>query len=177
MDKKLPKLEVLDLLEAIEDKLENVASVPLTGKIMLDRIELIDIIKDINSALPDEYQHVKWVYANRDAILQEAEKEAEKIIEDAEKKEQDIMNKIDRVKKEVNKELTQEQKKMIDDHEIVRLAEEKAEKIIKEAKTKAKEMRSSSFDYSENMLKEVRKDLKKQVDLLDQNLDELNKMK
>ena len=41
------ELRVLELLEEFEDKLEAAPSVPLTGKILVDRQELLGLIKDI----------------------------------------------------------------------------------------------------------------------------------
>jgi len=173
----IKKLEVLDLLDEIEDMLENVSSVPFTGKIMLNRNELIDIISKISAKIPEEYQHVKYLFRNRDEILAEAEKEAQTIVENASKKENQILNGIEVKKKELNIQFTEEHRKLIDNSEVVIIAKKEAKEIINEAKLKANEMRTSSFDYSHEMLLKSRNDLEARISILDRNISELERMK
>ena len=171
------KLEVLDLLEEIEDMLENVSSVPLTGKIMLNRNELIDIISKISNNIPEEYQHVKYLFKNREEILLESEKEAKSIIEKAKEKEKKLMNQCEQKKKEWKREFTKEHQKLVDDHEIVVAAREKAANIIEDAKRKSLEMRNSSFDYSKEILIKTKNDLESRATILERNIAELDNMK
>jgi len=173
----IKKLEVLDLLDGIEDMLENVSSVPFTGKIMLNRNELIDIISKISAKIPEEYQHVKYLFRNRDEILADAEKEAKIIVENAHKKENQILNGIEVKKKELNIQFTEEHRKLIDNSEVVIIARKKAEEIINDAKLKANGMRNSSFDYSHEMLMKSRNDLEARISVLNRNISELEKMK
>jgi cell division septum initiation protein DivIVA len=171
------RLDVLDLLDEIEDMLENVSSVPFTGKIMLDRNELIDIISKISTKIPEEYQHVKYLFKNREEILANAEKEAQIIIENAKKKEGIIFDNINVKKKELNIKFTQEHNKLVDDSEIVLRANNKAKEIIENAKIKANEMRNSSFDYSREILLKSRNNLNEKIIIFDKNISELDKMK
>jgi len=177
LDKMKDKLEVLDLLEEIEDMLENVSSVPLTGKIMLNRNELIDIISKISTKIPEEYQHVKYLFKNREEILLESEKEAQLIIQKAKEKEAKIMKQLEQKKKELNIEFTKEHQKLVDDHEIVVAAREKAAGILEDAKRKSLEMRNSSFDYSKEMLVKSKRDLESRAATLERNIAELDNMK
>ena len=54
-------MEVLSLLETIEEMLNKSASIPLTKKSLVDRDELIDVVKEIRLKLPDELKQAKWV--------------------------------------------------------------------------------------------------------------------
>ena len=45
---------IMDLLEYLQDMVVNSPKVPMSGKIMLDKKEVLDAIEDIINFLPDE---------------------------------------------------------------------------------------------------------------------------
>ena len=49
-------MRVLELLEEIEEIVDTAAGFPLTGKIMIDSEELLEIVREIRAELPDEIQ-------------------------------------------------------------------------------------------------------------------------
>ena len=49
-------MRVLELLEEIEEIVDTAAGFPLTGKIMVDSQELLEIVREIRAELPDEIQ-------------------------------------------------------------------------------------------------------------------------
>ena len=67
-------MEIFTLLETLEDILENGKSLPFTSKTLVDKEELLDIIKEIRIKLPDELKQAKWVKEERQRILVEAQK-------------------------------------------------------------------------------------------------------
>ena len=52
-------MEIFNLLETIEDMLENSKTLPFTSKAVLDKDELLDIIKEIRLKLPEELKQAK----------------------------------------------------------------------------------------------------------------------
>ena len=48
-------MEIFTLLETIEDMLENSKEVPFTHKAIIDKEEVLDIIKEIRLKLPEEF--------------------------------------------------------------------------------------------------------------------------
>ena len=54
-------MEIFTLLETLEDILENSKGLPFTNKTMVDKEELLEIIKEIRIKLPDELKQAKWV--------------------------------------------------------------------------------------------------------------------
>ena len=103
-------MEIFTLLETLEDLLENSKGLPFTTKSVVDKEEMLDLIKEIRIKLPDELKQAKWVKEERQRILVEAQKEADGIVKEAENR---IIS-------------------MIDEHEITRKAyEQKAEIRIK----------------------------------------------
>lgn len=83
-------MTVLELLDELEEIIDTAPKLPLTGKIMVDANEILDLAKDIRLSLPDDVQQAKWVQEEKDRILSDAKKEYEKIIIEA-KKQADTM--------------------------------------------------------------------------------------
>ena len=77
-------MEIFTLLETLEDILERSKTLPFTNKGIIEKDELLDIIKEIRLKLPDELKQAKWVREERERILQEAHKEASDIVKEAE---------------------------------------------------------------------------------------------
>ncbi len=74
-------MEIFTLLETLEDILEKSKSIPFTEKAIVDKEEVLEIIKDVRLKLPDELKQAKWIKEERGRILQEAQKEADDIVE------------------------------------------------------------------------------------------------
>ena len=104
-------MEIFTLLETLEEILEGSKNLPFTSKGIVDKEELLDIIKEIRLKLPDELKQAKWVKEERQRILVEAQKEADGIVKEAE-------NRIIA---------------MIDEHEITRKAYDQKTEIIETA--------------------------------------------
>lgn len=119
-----------DLLDELEDILEQSSTMPFTGKVMINKDEILDIITEIRLRLPNEIKQSKWVLEERNKILIDAQKEADAIIKDG--------------GATVNK--------LVDEHEITKLAKASAEKIVSDAKYTAKELRLGAIEYADEIL-------------------------
>jgi len=144
-------MEILSVLEALEDLVERAASVPFTGKCMVSRDEILDIIQDIRLKLPDELKQAKWIIEERTRILAEAQQEADNIIKGSDSK----------------------IAAMVDEHEICRKAYEQAEVIITNAKKNAREIRLGTREYADNILNKVEEILEDTLDVIKANRNEL----
>ena len=107
-------MEIFTLLETLEDILEKSRNVPFSSKCIVDKEEVLDIIKEIRLKLPDELKQAKWVKEERQKILVQAQNEADDIIKEAENR---IIS-------------------MIDEHEITRKAYEQKKEIIEKIGSK-----------------------------------------
>ena len=76
-------MKVLELLEEIEEIVDTASGFPLTGKIMIDADELLEIVKEIRTELPEEIQQAQWIKGEQRRILAEAKDEYESVIRDA----------------------------------------------------------------------------------------------
>lgn len=154
-------MDLLKLLNEIEDILEESSTIPLSGKALVDRHELLEIVKEIRIKLPDEIKQAEWIREERQRILAEAQKEADTIIEEAK--------------------LHIEQ--MIENDEITRRAQDRAEEIISKAQNNAKDIRLGGREYADELLKTVQSelgslkgDISTLIDTLENNRKELSDM-
>ena len=78
-------MTVLDLLDELEEIVDTAPNVPLTGKIMVESSEVLEIVDDIRKALPEDVKQAKWLKDEKERILADAKDEYEKIINEAKK--------------------------------------------------------------------------------------------
>ena len=144
-------MEILAILEALEELVEKSMGVPFLNKCLLDREEILEIIKEMRLKLPDDIKQAKWVKEERQRILMEAQKEANNIIKDAE-------NKI---------------ASLVDEHEITRKAYDQANEITSSAQKTAREIRLGTREYADSILNKVEEILKDTIDVIETNREEL----
>ncbi len=127
-------MTVLELLDELEEIVNAAPKLPLTGKIMVDANEVLDLAKDIRLSLPDDVQQAKWVKDEKERILDDAKSEYEKIIMEA-KKQADTM-----VEKDV----------------ITERAVDVSGEIYRRADEYSKSMRLRTYNYMDEMLASFR---------------------
>lgn len=171
------ELRVLELLEEFEDKLEASPTIPLTGKILVDRQELLSILKDINMLLPDEYQQVRFIKSQKTQILEEATSIADELVNNARHEELRIIETAKAKETEILINATNRAKEMINEHEIMRQARTKAQELLQEAESKAEGIRSGSYEYAEDVMKRVEFNISKILHTIKENIEELEEFK
>lgn len=88
-------MRVEDLINELEDMMNDAKVLPLTGgKAVVDTEAVLDILDDIQDALPGEVRQAKSIVADRSQILAEAKKEAEEIIRAGEEKKKQLLLKM-----------------------------------------------------------------------------------
>ena len=128
-------MEIFTLLETLEDIIERSRTIPFTEKIITDKNEILDIIKEIRLKLPDELKQAKWIKEERERIIAEAQKDADDIVKEAENR---IIS-------------------MIDEHEITRKAYEKKTEIIATANEIYREVSKDTSNYADSILENIEK--------------------
>lgn len=131
-------MEIYTLLETLEDLLERSKNLPFSDKVLVDRNEILDLIKEIIEKLPDELKSAKWITKERERILSEAQKDADDIVKEAEKR---IIS-------------------MIDEHEITKKAYEKKDEIIESANDRYRVMDRETKAYADGILENVQNQVK-----------------
>lgn len=123
-------MKVLELLDEIEEIVDTSSGFPLTGKILVDAEEILEIVKEIRIELPDEIQQAQWIKEERQRILEEAKREHETIIKDA------------KLQAEA----------LIENDDITIKAKNRADEILRIAETNVKELKMATFDYIDSIL-------------------------
>lgn len=144
-------MEILAILEALEDAVEKCVNVPFSGKCLMDKEEILELVKEVRLKLPDDIKQAKWVKEERQRILMEAQKEANSIIQEAESK---IAS-------------------LVDEHEITKKAYEQANEIVSNAQKNAREIRLGTRDYADSVLNKVEEILKDAQEVIKMNREEL----
>ncbi len=171
------ELKVLDLLEEFEDKIDNLSAIPLTGKVMLDREEIQEIIREINILLPEEYQHVKWIKSQKNQIIEDAQHTADTLITNAQQEEMKIIENAKSEESRMLGEVEEHLRQRVEEHEIVRLARERAGEIVTEAERHAFELKQNAYSYTEELLIKVKGNLHDTLHTVDKNINEMSDYK
>lgn len=126
-------------------------AVPFSSKCIVDKEEILDIIKEVRLKLPEELKQAKWVKEERQRILVEAQNEADEIIKEAENR---IIS-------------------MIDEHEITRKAYEKKVEIIETANEMSREISKGTKEYADSVLAGIEVALQDAMKVIQNNRKEL----
>ena len=123
-------MKIFELLDEIEEIIETGTSFPLTGKIIVDGHEVLEIVREIRMELPDEIQQAQWIKGERQRILDEAKEEYENVLKEA------------RIQAE----------QLIEDDDITVKAKKRADEIMRTAEANVKNLKLSAFEYVDNIL-------------------------
>ena len=135
-------MNLLTLLEDLDEELSKSASVPLTGKRLVDVEKCLDIVSELRVSLPDDVRDAEVIVRDRDRILNEAQQHAEQIIADAHQQFEQIVNQ----------------------HAIVQEAQHRASVIVGEAIAQADAEADSCTTYLVDVLGSVEQHLARVLD-------------
>ncbi len=76
-------MTVRDILQKMQEILEAAKAMPLSQSVLVNRAELLELIELLAASLPAEFDEARNIMAGREAVLAEAEREAERIREHA----------------------------------------------------------------------------------------------
>ena len=123
-------MDILALIDRIEELIDSGRTMPLTSSRMVDADKVYEIIDEIRAQFPDELKQARWIVKERQEMLEEAEKEANRILEEARDRAQALAA----------------------EQEIVKLAEQQAAEILDNARAREREIRLGAEDYADEML-------------------------
>src|SRR5436853_41155 len=132
-------MDVLVLIDKLDDLVHNAKPVQLTDQVRVDKEEIYDILDQMRATIPEEIKQARWIVKERQEMLAEAKREAERIVEEARER----------------------QDRMISQEEITRQAERAAEDIIEEARAREREIRLGAEDYADEILNTLEVNLSK----------------
>jgi len=130
-------MDVIKLLEYLQGIIESSSKIPVTGKSVINKKEILDIIDQIINHLPDEFKKAQWICDEKERILVDAKKQA-KIFEE---------ETIDKIRRRVEKQ------------DLVKEAQTRSEEIIALAQRDGKIMRLGAKDYADEILSQLDKEI------------------
>ena len=123
-------MDVLVLIDKLDDLVHNAKQVPLTDQVRVDKEEIYDLLDQMRATIPEEIKQARWIVKERQEMLAEAKREAERIV----------------------KEARERQERLISSEEVTKAAERAAEDIVEEAQAREREIRLGAEDYADEIL-------------------------
>jgi cell division septum initiation protein DivIVA len=118
-------MDLAGRLQQLEEMVRDAKSMPLSSSALLNRDEVLDLLKEMQESLPEEIKQARWIVKDREELLGKARQDAERIVEQA----------------------RDDQLRMAKKEEIVHRAEEEADRIIAEAEQQALDGRAEAERY------------------------------
>ena len=70
-------MEVYSTIETLKDAIQSSVTLPLTGKVMIDKEEILELISDICKNLPKDLKEAKCILDEKEAIIGREKKKAD----------------------------------------------------------------------------------------------------
>ena len=144
-------MEAMRYIEDLKDLLEVSSTIPLTGKVMVDKEEVNELLNQIESQFPQDLAEAQSIRDRKDEIVNEANMQAKQIIQAAHV----------------------EAQKLVNEDEITLAAQEQAREIMNRAEIESDQIRISARDYVDNMLENTQVHLSDMIKTINENRKEL----
>jgi F0F1-type ATP synthase membrane subunit b/b' len=118
-------VDVAGLMDTLERLAVEARAMPLSSSVMVNRAELLALLRQLRETLPEELERARWVVREQEGILEHARTDAAEIVADA----------------------RAEQERLVSQQQVVRAAKEEADRIVEAAHSTARQMRLEAEDY------------------------------
>lgn len=123
-------MDVHDKLDEVTAVVEGARSMPMSASCVVNRGEVLALLEELRGLLPEEFRHAQMLLADRESVVDEGRREAQRLLVRAE----------------------EERLTLTSETEVVREARREAERILAEALVAAQTMRSEADDYVDTKL-------------------------
>jgi cell division septum initiation protein DivIVA len=138
-------VDIQERLDELTVLVEDAKSMPLSASCVINRSQVLDLIEEIRQLLPDSVQRADELLADREAVVQDGRREADRILERA----------------------RTEADKMVSEHEVYLAAVAEAEALRGETVTDTARMRQETDDYIDAKLASFEITLQKTLQTVD----------
>ena len=138
-------------LDEIVAMVESAKSMPLSASVLVNKAEVLALLDELRTLLPEELREAQWVIKDRDEVIDQGRKEAERIIADA----------------------RTEQARLVSRTEVMQSATKEADRVLEEAKENARQMRLEVEDYVDAKLANFEVVLHKTLGAVERGRDKL----
>ena len=124
-------MDVLVLIDRLEELVEEARSFPGFGNTaMVDRDAAFDVIDQMRQTIPEELKQARGIVKERQAMLDEARSESDRIIRGAQ----------------------EEAEKITSEEEVLKRAEKRSAEIMEDSRRREREIRLGAEDYADEVL-------------------------
>ena len=125
-----PTTDVETILHRVADVVSNARPMPLSASVMINRDEVLELVEEALSRLPEELRSARWLLREREEFLAKVQREGDDILDAA------------RVRAE----------RMVQRTEVVRNAQHAARQVLEEAETEARRLKHEAEDFCDQRL-------------------------
>lgn len=147
------EIDILSLVDRLEALVNAGTRVPLSGKIMVDEQEVLEILDQMRVSIPEEIKLSKRTLQERERIVAQAQMEAQNIIELA-KEQADLL---------------------LDEKGLISEAQGHSAVLVREAQEEALRVRLGADNYVREILTELEDLLGRQLIAIRKGLNSLNR--
>ena len=122
--------DIMELIGRIDELVQGSKNMPLSSNKIVDPEAIYALVDEIRERYPEELKQARWILKQRQEMVEEAEREANRVLEEAQ----------DRARM------------LIAETEIVCQAESRAAEILEEARANEREVRLGAEDYADEMM-------------------------
>ena len=144
-------MDVQERLDELAVLVEDAKSVPLSASCVLNRAQVLDLIEEIRQLLPESVMRADELLADREAVVQDGRREADRILERA----------------------RSEADRMISEHEVYLAAVSEADALRHDSIQETARMRQETDDYIDSKLATFEITLHKTLQTVDRGRERL----
>jgi cell division septum initiation protein DivIVA len=144
-------VDVQERLDELAVLVEDAKSVPLSASCVLNRAQVLDLIEEIRQLLPESVMRADELLADREAVVQDGRREADRILERA----------------------RGEADRMISEHEVYLAAVSEADALRHDSLQETARMRQETDDYIDSKLATFEITLHKTLQTVDRGRERL----
>jgi dsDNA-specific endonuclease/ATPase MutS2 len=122
--------DVETILHRVADLIGNARPMPLSASVMINRDEVLELVEEALSRLPEELRAARWLLREREEFLAKVQREGDDILEAARSRAE----------------------RMVQRTEVVRNAQHGARQVLDEAEAEARRLRHEAEDFCDQKL-------------------------
>jgi hypothetical protein len=125
---RMPEVEAL--LDRVTDLIDQARPMPLSTSAMINKDEILDLLVEVRSRLPEELRAARWLLKEREEFLDKVKREGEDLLDEA----------------------RSQAERMVQRTEVVKAAEQRGRQIVEKAEARARQMRHEAEDFVDTKL-------------------------
>ncbi|MCL2024936.1 MAG: ATPase [Coriobacteriia bacterium] len=144
-------MDIIQLVDRIEEVVDTAKGLPMTQNKIVNPDDIYEIVDEIRHQFPEDLKQARWIVKQRQEMVEEAEREANRILEDAQER----------------------ARAMVDEQEVVRQADARAQEIMDDARAAEREVRLGADDYADEVMANLEVNLGKMLTAVQRGRDRL----